>query len=253
MQTVFVSFVIAAVFLTFYGVHYTTQVDLVRGEHRDLTAQVAEMAKAVQASRELLERHQELAPYLVAAAQAQAEVDAARDRLAGIKGEVERTQGLFAALVRRARTEAPGTTYSELQLNSGQRLRNAKIMRIDGVTLTVAHDGGVTSLDADDLPDALRFRLGYEFDLPSGFFPRSDSTQVVKSKPIPEVLIPVTPSEAKPSKAQQPAASFRANRYRDGDPGLWPGVTRQELGRAYIPGQGWLKVGPRGPIPKGPR
>ncbi len=252
MQTALASFIIAAVFLTFYGVHYTTQVDLVRGEHRDLTAQVAEMAKAVQASRELLEQHSELAPYLVAAAQAQAEVDAARDRLAGIKGEVERTQSLFAALVRRARTEAPGTTYSELQLRSGQRLRNAKIMRIDGGTVTVAHDGGVTTLTDDELADDLRFRFGYTFDLPTDLFPTS--SEVVKSRPIPEVVIPAASSPAAaPPKRQPPAAAFRANRYRDGDPALWPGVTRQHLGRAYIPGQGWLKVGPNGPIPKSPR
>ncbi len=251
MQAALVSFIIAAVFLTFYGVHYTTQVDLVRGEHRDLTAQVAEMTKTVQASRELLAQHNELAPYLVAAAQAQTEVDAARDRLAGIKGEVERTQSLFALLVRRARTEAPGTTYSEMQLRSGQRLRNAKIMRIDGGTLTVAHDGGVTTLTDDELSDELRFRFGYSFDLPTDLFP--SNSEVVKSKPIPEVIIPATPGEATSPSTRQPTNASRGNRYRDGDPGLWNGVTRQHLGRAYIPGQGWLKVGPSGPIPKSPR
>mgnify|MGYP001627153564 CR=1 FL=1 len=251
MRTAFVSFVIALVFLTFYGVHYTTQVDLVRGEHRDLLAQAAEMTKALQASRELLEQYQELAPYVIAAAQAQADVDAARERLANLKGEVEQAQNLFAILVRRARNEAPGTTYSELILRNGRTLRNAKIMRIDGSTLTVAHDGGVTSLSADELADELRLRFGYSFNLPPHLFPAD--AQLVKSRPIPEVLIPAPGSTPATPSNRQPATSFRANRYRDGDPALWPGVTRQQLGRAYIPGQGWLKVGPRGPIPNAPR
>jgi hypothetical protein len=251
MRAAFVSFVIAAVFLTFYGVHYTTQVDIVRGEHRELTSQVAEMTKAVQASRDLLVQHQELAPYLVAAAQAQTEVDAARDRLAGIKGEIERAQSLFAVLVRRARTEAPGTSIPDMRLRSGQLLRNAKIMRIDGGTLTIAHDGGVTSLTDDQLSDDLRLRFGYSFNLPNHLFPAD--TQVVKSRAIPEVVIPAPSSSTESKSARQPATHSGTNRYRDGDPALWNGVTRQELGRAYIPGQGWLKVGPRGPIPKSSR
>ncbi|HYF34218.1 MAG TPA: hypothetical protein VD994_02920, partial [Prosthecobacter sp.] len=36
-----------------------------------------------------------------------------------------------------------------------------------------------------------------------------------------------------------------------GDPGLWPLVTKKSLGRAFIPGKGWLQIGPRGPIDSG--
>jgi hypothetical protein len=36
---------------------------------------------------------------------------------------------------------------------------------------------------------------------------------------------------------------------REGDPALWKSVERTSIGRAYIPGQGWLKVGADGPIP----
>jgi hypothetical protein len=35
----------------------------------------------------------------------------------------------------------------------------------------------------------------------------------------------------------------------DGDPALWKSVQRTSVGRAYIPGQGWLRIGPNGPIP----
>jgi hypothetical protein len=36
-----------------------------------------------------------------------------------------------------------------------------------------------------------------------------------------------------------------------GDPNLWPMVTQKSLGRVFIPGKGWLHVGPRGPIDTG--
>jgi cell division protein FtsL len=252
MRVIFTTFVIVAVFLTFYGVHYSTQVDIIRGEHRELTSQVAETSKLLKNNRELLQRRQELTPYLAAAAQVQKEIDAMREQLVKLKQEIDKTQSLFASLVKRARTEAPGTAVAEMRLSSGQLLRNAKIMRIENHNITVAHDGGVTNLTADDLPDDLRQRFGYTLDLPRSYLQSEQST---KPKPIPEVVIPAPNSTTTGASERRPAAAPAAptNRYRDGDPGLWNGVTRQELGRAYIPGQGWLKVGPSGPIPKSTR
>lgn len=247
MRIVFTILTICAVFLTFYGVHYSTQVDIVRSENRDLMSQAAEANKLLQSNRELLRRRQELAPYLAAVSQTQLEIDKAREQVAKLKHEIDKTQSLFASLVKRARTEAPGTEVAEMRLTTGRLLRNVKIMRIENQLITVAHEGGVANLTADELPDDLRERFGYSLDLPGSYF---QSEQLTKRKPIAEVIIPATNSSTEAGNANS-STSQQSNRYRDGDPSLWNGVTRQELGRAYIPGQGWLKIGPRGPIPKG--
>lgn len=247
MRILFTILTICAVFLTFYGVHYTTQVDIVRTDNRDLVAQAAESGKLVQSQRDLLARRQALAPYLAAASQTQLEIDKSRDELTKLKLEIEKTQSLFASLVKRARTEAPGTEVGEMRLTTGRMLRNVKIMRIENDILTVAHEGGVANVNAEELPDPLRERFGYTLDLPGSYF---QSEQLNKRKPIPEVIIPANNGSSTATKAK-PSTSAKPNRYRDGDPALWNGVTRQELGRAYVPGQGWLKVGPSGPIPKG--
>ncbi len=243
-----------AVILTFYGVNYTTEIDELRQEHTAMLSQSEELAKALNIQKQRLTRKQEIIPYMVAATKMEEEAAEWRKKAAQIKEEINRTEALFVALVKRTRTDAPGMIIPEMHLANGQHLKGAKIVRLEGHTLTLAHEGGITNVHSDDLPADLRGKFGYALDLPGLNF----AGEVDRSSGKPGfVTIPAGNGSATDSKksgrplGSQPTSS--ADRYRTGDPGLWNQVTREELGRAYIPGQGWLQVGPNGPIPKAGR
>lgn len=252
MKFFFYIVIFAMVFGTIYGVHYTTQVDLAKSENATVKEQMGGIASALAKAQDGIRRKQELMPYIAAAQKVQEELTDLHRQLAATKTETSKIQGLFATLVKRVRTEAPGTTIEEIRTQSGKMLKNVKILRLEGRDMSIAHDGGVTTLSASDLPEDLQFRFGYNLAIPGVEFTTPET--MPGHKPIREVVIPppTMGSAAAPKpKAVNTKPQTQEDRLRDGDPGLWNQVTKRELGMVYIPGQGWLRVGPKGPIPKG--
>ncbi|HCN76694.1 MAG TPA: hypothetical protein DIT13_05810 [Verrucomicrobiales bacterium] len=236
------------VFGVIYGVHYTTVVDDARKDHQAATDQLQEIRGVLQKSRDELGKKQGIIPYLTAARKVQDEIDELRAQVGTVKSEIDKTQSLFASLIKRVRSEAPGTAIPQIHLQNGTLLKGAKIVRLEGRNLTIAHDGGVANITASELSDDLQYRFGFSISLPGLTFDDGER----KPAAIPLVTIPSSGTEApEPKKARAPTPPQSSmSRYKDGDPNLWNSVTKQELGMVYIPGQGWLRVGPKGPIPK---
>lgn len=252
MKFLFYFFVFAMVFGTIYGVHYTTQVDLAKSENTTVKEQIGGIMSAASKAQDNIKRKQDLMPYIAATQKVQEELTDLHKRLAAVKTETSKIHGLFATLVKRVRGEAPGTTIEEIRTQSGKMLKNVKILRLEGRELSIAHEGGVTTLSASDLPDDLQFRYGYNLSIPGVEFTTPET--MPGHKPIREVVIPppsMGSAEQSKAKAAPNRPATQEDRLRDGDPGLWNQVTKRELGMVYVPGQGWLRVGPKGPIPKG--
>lgn len=242
--------IFALVFSTIYGVHYTTQVDEAKRDHGSLVEQVGNLVEATRKTQDEIKRKHGIIPYMTAARKVQEEIDELRKKVAAVRGEQDQLHGLFANLVKRVRTEAPGTTIEQIHMQNGTLLKNAKIVRLEGRNLTIAHDGGIANITASELPEELQFRFGFNISLPGLSF--SEPEHVNGHKPISEVIIPSSGSNSgsPPPVRMPPSSSSSSDRYKDGDPNLWNQVTKKDLGMVYIPGQGWLRVGAKGPIPK---
>jgi hypothetical protein len=176
----------------------------------------------------------------------------------------------FLSSIQRAREESLGVIIPEVLLSTGTTLRQAKIQSIDAEITIFQHSEGVSKVPSTTLPKPLldRFKFGFS---PGGV--TADSLVMEDSLEISTFGSSVSPpattkistaisdsvarlgmneglaSIAEKKKKARPAPRDPNRIKTHGDPGLWKNVVRSSIGRAYIPGQGWLKVGPDGPIP----
>lgn len=172
---------------------------------------------------------------------------------------------LFVASIERAREETTGMILPELTLATGTTYKEVKILSVDSEIATLHHTGGVSKVPTTILPSSLldRLRFGYN---PAGLgvgppiverspaIPSGSTTTRNMSTAASDSLVRLgmsSESIPKDSKKKPELARPRdPNRIKiEGDPSLWKSVERTSIGRAYIPGQGWLKIGADGPIP----
>ena len=175
---------------------------------------------------------------------------------------------LFVTSIERAREETIGMVVPELTLATGTTFKEAKILSVDSEIATLHHTGGVSKVPTTILPTRLldRLRFGYN---PAGLGvgppviersptilsgSSSSSNTSTMSTAASDALVRLgmnSESTSKDAKKKPALARPRdPNRVKiEGDPALWKSVERTSIGRAYIPGQGWLKIGADGPIP----
>lgn len=190
-----------------------------------------------------------------------------RDQVAGLRLRLNELQGLFATAVQRAREQITRVVLPEVTLSNGVLLREVRIQSADPELVVLLHSGGVSKVSTAVLPaDMLdRFRFG---SFPGQVSGEASLTGVAMSGE------PASAASAKPGtsasdslvrlgldgavsakdagrKKTMPSFTPRDPERvkREGDPALWKSVERTSVGRAYIPGQGWLRVGADGPIP----
>jgi hypothetical protein len=171
----------------------------------------------------------------------------------------------FVSSIERAREETSGMLLPELTLATGSTFKQVKILSVDSEVATLHHTGGVSKVSTTILPSRLldRLRFGYNpgglgvgppvvEKMPSLIAGASGTTVVNTAASDALVRLGMNfPSDTQEAKNKKIQARPRdPNRIKvEGDPSLWKSVERTSVGRAYIPGQGWLRIGADGPIP----
>ncbi|MBV6500475.1 MAG: hypothetical protein CJBNEKGG_02954 [Prosthecobacter sp.] len=189
-----------------------------------------------------------------------------RDQVGVLRQRLNEVNGLFGTAIQRGRDLIIGAVIPEVALSNGVVLRQVRVQSADPELAVLLHSGGVSKVSTAILPaDMLdRFRFGT--------FPGQVGGEAPVMEPSfsggPPPAAPIKPgtsasdslvrlgmdgnvsSKDAGRKKALPAAPRDPERIkREGDPALWKSVERTSIGRAYIPGQGWLRVGADGPIP----
>lgn len=176
----------------------------------------------------------------------------------------------FLSNIQKARQDSLGVVIPEVVLTTGTTLKQARIQSLDPEITIFQHAQGVSKVPSTTLPAELleRFKFGYS---PGGVaadaLVMEESLEVTTfgsgGRPPPTSRLSTTASDSVAQLGMNGAISSVADKKKKarpaprdpnrvkvyGDPALWKNVTRSSIGRAYIPGQGWLRVGPDGPIP----
>jgi hypothetical protein len=71
----------------------------------------------------------------------------------------------LAEAVRAVQAAAEGIDWTDITLPNGQVITAVKIQKIAPDQVTFAHSGGVVRVNSKDLPDDLKERLGYNFNI----------------------------------------------------------------------------------------
>jgi hypothetical protein len=165
----------------------------------------------------------------------------------------------------------------EIRLGTGNTLRNAKIQAVNHDLTVILHNDGVSKVPTESLPNALldRFRFSNAPARPGepietvpdkvpmrqpetkpnqSTGPRSSEAYSFPSSTSDAIARlgeggPAKTAKAAPVAVPNPASNDPRAMEIEGDPALWQSVERQSVGRAYISGQGWLRIGSKGPIP----
>ncbi len=176
----------------------------------------------------------------------------------------------FISSIQRAREESLGVVIPEVVLITGTTLKQAKIQSIDAEITIFQHSEGVSKVPSTTLPESLldRFKFGYS---PGGVTANAlvveegmeVSTFGSSVRPPPSSRVSTAASDSVARLGMNDDIATIADKKKKarlvprdpnrikihGDPALWKNVERSSIGRAYIPGQGWLRVGSDGPIP----
>lgn len=243
-----------------YFVYFTNEVDEAQAELTQLTANIENHREAVKNNASLLEMKKEVAAWLKATAVVEAEIAKLRKQLSAVQEEEQALALQFSTVILRNRNQTVGMTFPELKLANGLVLRNARIQNVEDDGLRVQHSTGLMKIGHSDLPEDLKDRLRYP-DASKGFIPGATAKikagTAAKAAPRNSGFANTSVSDnarlgglsSDSTGSQKSKPPGRPVNTTQGDPNLWKSVTRQGLGRAYIPGQGWLEVGPNGPIP----
>ncbi len=101
----------------------------------------------------------------VSTAQAVIDREQEKKRLAGeisqLEGQRSTAQQKLADTLAQVRTAALGADWPDLMLPNGQTITGVKIQKCTDTDVSLSHSGGVAKVQAKDLPDDLKSRLGY--------------------------------------------------------------------------------------------
>ena len=256
------------IFGVIFGVYYTMDIDDVTKEMSLAQQQVNSMDTSISSEKNILEWRRELAAMLKVTEIMSNEQDAIRSELRGLQQRETELGRTFLLAIQRVREEAIGTVLDTIPLNNGVILKAARIQNIDEDIMTVLHSEGVSKVPTENLPSELkdRFRFGSgagaagatnqsngslpAFETPSyRTGPKYSVSDRVASTGSSIYSVTADPGAAnKKVAAANARASEKGDPSVEGNPALWKSVTRHSLNRAYIPGQGWLEVGTKGPI-----
>ncbi len=253
------------------GIFYTTDVDEAQKEFILAQQQLGQIEDSVKKEQIAFAQRKEAAAIITAAHIIERDNNILREEIRKIKGDRDNLAKAFTSTIQRVREESIGMVVPSVPLATGNTLKNAKIQSADENLTVIQHSEGVSKVPTSTLPASLldRFRFGY---IPgnTGVAP-VEETEVEEAEPTQKApktsMIGPSTTNMKTSasdslvrlgeggpaaiKKKTPVSTSRSNARLsiDGDPALWKNVERHSIGRAYVPGQGWLKIGPRGPIP----
>lgn len=257
------------------GIFYTTDVDEAQKEFILAQQQMGQMEDSLKKEQTSYDHRKEAAAIITAAHIIERDNSAIREETRKIKENRDNLAKAFTSTIQRVREESIGMIIPEVALTTGNTLKNAKVQSADENLTVLQHSEGVSKVPTTTLPASLldRFRFGF---IPGGIgvtpeaATETEETETTKKSPTTSMNFPMPstsnmrtsasdslvrlgeggPAEIQKKNVRSQAAKSdpRLNAI-EGDPALWKSAQRTSIGRAYIPGQGWLKIGPRGPIP----
>lgn len=257
------------------GVLYTTDVDEAQKEFILTQQQLGQTEEALKQMHASYEQRKEATAIITAGHIIERDNEALRTEIRTLKQKRDDLAKAFVGTIQRVREDSVGLVVPEIPLTSGSTLKNAKLQAVDDQLTVIQHSEGVSKVPTSTLPASLldRFRFGYvpggagtiietapenpeeQKPQPGAASKSSTSSSTRFYSPTSDSVVRLGsdgPSEKSKKKAT-PSRNTARNDPKlmeiEGNPALWKSVERQSIGRAYIPGQGWLKIGPRGPIP----
>jgi hypothetical protein len=225
---------------------YTMGIDDAQKDVFSARQQLAVIEDSMKQAKGWLKARKEAAALISAASIIEKENEALRNEIASIRGQRRDVAKVYTSSIERARTEFVGTTLPEVSLASGTRFRNAKIQSLDSEITVIHHSEGVSKVPTADLPPEIQDRLRYGFN-PGGLGSQSkekkdtSSTTTASDRAMrlglssAPVASPTTEDRAAPaiSAPQTPAEAVGQ---------------RESLGRVFIPGKGWQRMGAGGSV-----
>jgi hypothetical protein len=246
---------------------YTMGIDDAEKEVALARHQLAAAQEGVRTAEAWIHARKEAMALIAAGGILEKENQALRDQVTGLRQKLTELQSLFNAAIQRARDQITRVVIPEVTLSNGVVLREVRIQSADAEQTVLLHSGGVskvsTAVLSADMLDRFRFgsfpgQVTGEVSLKggsmSGDLPLATSVKSGTSASDSLVKLgldgAVSSKDADRKKTMPSFTPRDPERVkREGDPALWKSVERTSVGRAYIPGQGWLRVGADGPIP----
>ncbi len=248
---------------------YTMKIDEAEKERGLATQQLAAAEAGVKQAQAWLAARKEALALITAAGIIEQKNGSLRSEVEVQKGRRLEIAKAFISAIERGRSEFMGKPMAELSLANGVSLRQARLQEADPDLAVLIHSGGISKVSTALLPEIIldRFRFGY---IPGGIgspetsLSQDASSSSAYSLSTPSSKLATSASDSlarlgmdsnvasieKKKKARATTAVRDPARVKiEGDPALWKSVERTSIGRAYVPGQGWLKVGADGPIP----
>ncbi len=249
---------------------YTMDIDEAEKDATLARQQLSAVEDGIKHSQAWIVARKEASALITAAGVIEQQNQAVRDEIAAIKEQRLSLAKVFLGSIERARGDMLGRVMAEVTLATGTTLRQASIQSIDPEITVFQHSEGVSKVPTTILPSVLldRLRFGYQPEgvaigpsvvesgssgsTSSSTYARPTATKIDTSASDSLTRLgmnsTISTLDQKKKKALPPPRD--PNRIKvEGDPALWKNVERSSIGRAYIPGQGWLKVGADGPIP----
>ena len=259
------------------GIMYTTDVDEAQKDLILTRQQLGQAEDSLKQANELLAQRKEAVAIITAAHIIDRDNETLRNEITALQKKREEMNRNFAVTVQRVREASAGLVLPEIRLSTGNTLRNAKIQAVNQDLTVIQHNDGVSKVPTESLPNALldRFRFSNIPARPGASIetvpdkvpvrqpetkpdqspgPRSSEAYSFPSSTSDAIARlgesgPAKTGQATPAAAPNPVSKDPRAMEIEGDPALWQSVERQSVGRAYISGQGWLKIGTKGPIP----
>lgn len=255
------------------GIYYSMDIDEAQKELILTQQQLGQTEESLKQAKSSFEFRKEAAAIITAAHIIERDNEAIRAEIRAEKQKRDDLAKNFISTIERVREDSLGLVIPEIPLTTGAVLKNAKIQGIDAELTVIQHSEGVSKIPTSTLPASLldRFRFGYN---PGGVGtmttietapgePASGTRQQPTNSTSSSTRISTSASDSLarlgsdgPSASKDKKKAPRTQQSRDpnlikteGDPALWKNVERHSIGRAYVPGQGWLKIGSQGPIP----
>jgi hypothetical protein len=259
------------------GILYTTDVDEAQKDLILTRQQLGQAEESLKQANEVFAQRKEAVAIITAAHIIDHDNETLRTEISGLQKKREEMNRTFAATIQRVRETSVGLVLPEICLTTGNTLRNAKIQALNHDLTVIQHTDGVSKVPTESLPNTLldRFRFSNAPARPGAPIetvpdkptlrqpetkpnqspgPRSSESYSFPSNTSDAIARlgeggPAKSAQAAPAAVPNPTSNDPRTMEIEGDPALWQSVERQSVGRAYIPGQGWLKIGSKGPIP----
>lgn len=233
---------------------YTMGIDEAQKDVFSARQQLAVAEDSIKQAKAWLSARKEAAALISAAAIIEKDNEALRGEIAAVRSKRRDVAKVFVSTIERGRNEFVGITLPELTLSTGAKFRNAKIQSLDSEITVLQHSEGVSKVSTTELPAEIQDRLRYGFN-PGGLGVsgnESKSTSSNSSSSASDRIVRLGMSSAPVVSPGGESAPPAPATYGSSEPVTTASAPvagqKESLGRVYVPGKGWQRVGAGGTV-----